>query len=151
MDHAARHIRELPSRILDRAETLCVDGYAEHAIIAAQSACELACEQVIHAAIVAKELAYMQSSLDALISSYNLSAEKTRGVYNALADDSIQDCSFWHRYKELVNLRNHIVHRGDSASSETARPLIAVARQLVTHVMQRADRIRAEPQAESRG
>jgi uncharacterized protein YutE (UPF0331/DUF86 family) len=139
MEHAAKDVRDLPLRLLERASALCRHGYGEHAIIAAQSACELACEQAIHTAIVTRNLTYMHKSLAALIYNYSVSNNKTRGIYNDLVDDSIEQCRFWNHYKQLVDLRNNIVHHGKTVDSDVASPLIAAAQDLVKHVMARTN------------
>jgi hypothetical protein len=135
----AQHVRDLPLHILDRAETLCASGFTEHAVIAAQSACELSCEQVVHEYIRLRGVAYLQESLGELVSNYNVANHRTRNLYNALASDTIQQLSIWPQYTELVKLRNRIVHNGQSADLDTARRLIGVARELVTHLMSKPD------------
>ena len=120
--------------LLDTARQLLQQNHREIVLVTAQMACENYTEQIFVAAYHKKGIAYLEQPIDDLVPSYNLANEKVRSLYVALTGDRIHDQPFWPKYKELVTLRNKVMHSGARVSKDQAEEACKVADQLVTHL-----------------
>ena len=106
----------------------------EIAVILSQMACEIVCELAFTAVVAKKKVSGLQTTVDELLPSYNLGAERVRKAYVALSGDKITTQPYWADFKAHVKRRNQIVHKGARATPVDAEESIAVAKSLVSHL-----------------
>jgi hypothetical protein len=124
--------------LLERAEQLAQTDFYQAALVTAQTACEMCCEQACSILLKQRRLDFLQDPLHNLCSNnYNVASPRMTGLYNALSDSRIQDEPFWGAYKHLVEHRNRVVHRGAAVTREEARAHLATARNLIDTIHRR--------------
>jgi HEPN domain-containing protein len=129
--HTSQHKRDFSIHLLEKAEQLCQTGFYEAALVTAQSACEICCEQTFTLFLKQNDIAFIQSALRGLITNYNVSNGKTTKLYSAVARERIQDQPFWQAYKALVEHRNNVVHKGEPVSKEQAEGYLTTAKDII--------------------
>lgn len=129
------------ARILTTARQLHEAGVHEAAVVAAQSACEVACEWAIARLLLRRGAGYLHKCLDEMVGSYNLTGRVCH-LYVALSGDRVQDQPFWAKLTECVKLRNRVVHDGQTVSAEWAARHLEVAQHVIRHLEQRCGEMR---------
>jgi Nudix N-terminal len=121
-----------PEALLTKAQELIVNGDFSIAVVVAHMACEISVERAISQAFATKDIGYLEVSVLAFLSGYNLANERIRDLYNAITGDQIQNQSFWGPFKASAKRRNDAVHGGKTitkadaeASYQTTSDLIA--------------------------
>lgn len=121
-------------RLLSKARTLLADGEFDYAIVAAQTACEIAIARAMRR-LVAAQAAHLQTNIEALlVGRYSLSDKRVSSLWDSLAVDSIRSEAFWEPYVEHRARRNAIVHQGTTYALAEAKSSIQVAEGLCLHV-----------------
>ena len=125
---------DFPGLLLDKAEQLCQSGFCEAALVTAQSACEICCEQVLSFMLKQRRIDYLQGALHDLLTNYNVANPKTRKLYCAVTGAAIERQPFWQAYHELVKHRNRVVHKGESVSSKEVEFYLKTAKGVIDYL-----------------
>jgi DNA-binding GntR family transcriptional regulator len=84
-----------------------------------------------------KGIEYLEEHIESFLTGNNLANEKIRKVYSALADDPIQQQSFWGEFAESAKRRNLVSHKGRIVKEVEARRSVAAAEALIDHLEKR--------------
>ena len=123
-------------RILEEAERFNSINEYRVAIIFAQTACEIATERAIIAALKNRQVSELEDVVDELFMSYSIKNEKVRMLYSALTGDDLTVQKFWADLRQSAVWRNDIVHDGKEADSSMAKRAIEAARLYIEHIQQ---------------
>jgi hypothetical protein len=123
--------------LLDTAKELRDSGYNDAAIAIAQTACEVCTERVLTDAFTAKGIEYLAKPVDGFVSSYNLGSDRVRKLYTAVTGHNIHqdDTDRWRTFKEHVERRHAVVHRGHAATVEQADASIEAVEYIIGRLL----------------
>jgi hypothetical protein len=123
-----------PEALLAKAQELIASNDFSIATVVAHMACEIAVERTLSRAFADKGLGYLEKSVSALFSGYNLGNERIRNLYNAMTGNEIQNQSFWYAFMESSKRRNAAVHAGATITKGDAEASYKAASDLVTYL-----------------
>jgi len=105
------------------------------AVIVAQTACEVATENVLSGLLQHHRLpAVFEPWVKDGIRRGDISDRRVLSLYRALSgDDSITKEPFWEPYRKHVNARNRVVHQGAHVSRQEASDSCDIALKLIRH------------------
>ena len=126
---------DYPQQLLVIAQELLHEKRFEICVVTAAMACEFQVARTFDALFKANGLHKIQSSLESLIPTYNLSNEKLRKLYCDLTGDSIQHRPFWSEYKILIQLRNKTVHGGARLQQSNTLVALTAAERLIRYLV----------------
>jgi hypothetical protein len=120
----------------------------EHAlaVVVAQTACEVLIGEVLPTLVQPHVTDDLFPWVLERVRQYTLNDHQTRDLWSVVAGSAIQEQEFWSSYKAHLDLRNRIVHRGESATAGQAVVSLATARALIDYVEKATG---AAPPAES--
>jgi hypothetical protein len=124
--------------LIKTAKDLKDQGHPEAAIVTAQTACEVCTEIFLEAGFRDQDITYLKDPITKLLPNYNVANPRVRSIYETVCDDQIGREPFWARFKQHVERRNRIVHRGENASQQDAEDSIAVAEEVIVHIRSKA-------------
>jgi len=122
--------------LLKTAKELHTQGYHAASIVTAQTASEVCTELVLTDALRAKSSEDLADLIRQMIRNYDLNNDRVRNLYEALTGDLIQHETFWKSFKEHVDRRHKIVHRGRQASAQEAADSITAVESVIEHLLQ---------------
>lgn len=104
----------------------------------AQSAIEVATENVLALAFEAREIPGLKDPVMRLFRSYSLTNDSLYRVYHGLTGDDIKnrDEPLWRDFCRHVDRRNKVVHSGRLVSEEDAEDSVSIAERMVPHFAQ---------------
>lgn len=110
----------------------------EHAlaVVVAQTACEVLIREVLPTLVQPHVTEDVFPWALERIRQYALNDRQTQGLWSRVAGSAIQDQDFWPAYKTHLDLRNRIVHRGESAIADEAAASLTTAEALIDYVEQ---------------
>ena len=118
--------------LLAKAQELITQGDFSIAVVVAHMACEISVETALSRAFAEKGIVYLEESVLAFLSGYNLANKRIRKLYNALTGKEPQDQLFWEEFTKSADRRNQAVHnklfvtKADAeASCKAASALVA--------------------------
>jgi hypothetical protein len=122
--------------LLAKSHDLIAKGEFSIAVVVAHMACEISAERAISRAFAEKGIEYLEGSVLAFVSGYNLATPCIRDLYNAVTGKEIQKQPFWQAFKESVKRRNKVVHtkRGETATKAEAEHSYDAASYLVAYL-----------------
>jgi hypothetical protein len=122
--------------LLAKSQELISRGDFNIATVVAHMACEIAAERAISLAFAIRGLGYLEDAVTSFVFGYNLSTERIRNLYNALALSGrrIQDQRFWEAFMASANRRNAVVHKAGSVTKEQAEETQRAATELVAYL-----------------
>ncbi|MFY9726256.1 MAG: hypothetical protein WAJ87_12240 [Bryobacteraceae bacterium] len=123
-----------PQRLLEVAQSLIDQSEFSIAVVVAHMACEVATERSLSESIARKGLQYLEEPLLDFLSGYNLASDRIRKLYSALTGDTVQNASFWQKFKASATRRNEIVHAGAIVGKAEAEESHKAASDLVAHL-----------------
>ena len=123
-----------PQSLLETARELADQEQYNLAIMIAHQGCDIAMERAIARAVGTKKHQSPKDIANSLPSGYSLANERTRELYTALTGDEIQEQPFWQQVKELVALRDQIVHGNKSASRAESEAALRAATSVVNYL-----------------
>ncbi len=120
-------------QLLDTAQAYRRQEEYDVAVIVAQTASELVTESAFETlfrvhGVTEKDRKHL------LPRSYNLTNDRVKALYVLLSHDKIQRQTFWSGFKEHVELRNGIVHKGEKAKARQAQASLDAVTELIAHV-----------------
>lgn len=126
------------SRLAAAANQFLANDQLAECVIWSVMASEVLTEQVFYEAYWARQLAPLGDAISELFQSYNLANERVRRIYETLTDDKPTATPWWPDFKDLVQLRNGVVH-GDSRSLDRTRVVRGHngAMSLINHLLSR--------------
>jgi hypothetical protein len=126
----ARHFE-----LLANARELLDDNRCEFAIIASQIAVEIYTELAVTALVERLGLDAFGAAVLDTIDGYGPHRRRVQALWNALTADTIQQrATVWRDYREHVERRNDVVHRGHKASASEARASLEAATQMLLYL-----------------
>jgi hypothetical protein len=123
-----------PMQLLEAAHEMIKRQQHEVAVVTSQMACEICAERVFRAYFKAKNVEYLEDSVEDLMPSYNLANDKVRRLYTVLTDDPIHQMHFWAEYKIMVSIRNKAIHAGTRIQDNQSELVLRVAKLLIKHL-----------------
>jgi hypothetical protein len=123
-----------PQNLLNFAKDLIAQQQFSIAVVVAYMACEIATERSFAAAIAAKGLQHIESSIRASLNGYSLNNHRNRRWYTSLTGDSIQKQAFWQDFTTFAKRRNKIMHGGILVNKLEADESYKAASSLVAHL-----------------
>ena len=120
--------------LLASAHSAYDEGDYKVAVILAQTAVEVFTEKTLGQLYHRRDIAYLKPEFENLLINYNLGNAKVSGLYMALADDNINQQSFWKAFTDHVGLRNDLVHDGADATADQAAVSLKVVGQIIGHI-----------------
>ena len=123
-------------QLLEIVKNLSTQGQHSFAIVLAHTACELAVEQVFNKLFEDRKLTDFREFIMPGRLSYNISANDIKERYNKLANDKIQSDknAFWKPFKDSVERRKEIVHRGVMFKQEDAEKSLKAIKYLIKYL-----------------
>jgi HEPN domain-containing protein len=108
----------------------------EHAlaVVVAQTACEVLIREVLPTLVQPHITDDVFPWARERIRQYALNDRQTQDLWARVAGSAIQDEDFWPAYKSHLDLRNRIVHRGESATADDAAASLSTAEALIDYV-----------------
>src|SRR5207249_1489513 len=101
------------------------------AVVIAQTACEVLTAQVIGHLLTIRQAGYLEDWIQRRRWTFSLTNKVVCDLYETLSGDSIARSPLWERYKEHVERRNRVVHRGVSPAPAEGEDSYAVAVELI--------------------
>jgi hypothetical protein len=123
--------------LLDKARELIARGDFSIGVVVAHMACEISSERAISRAFTEKGIEYLEESVLAFVSGYNLATPRIRNLYNAVTGNRIQDQVFWPDFMKSADRRNAAVHRGATVTKAEAEQSYKAASDLVAYLKER--------------
>jgi hypothetical protein len=117
----------------DEAADMIEQRRYELAVIAAQIACEIEIRDAIESAVDAPEGSLARMAIDGP-RSWSLIDKRAEKIFAAIFRKTPTEEKWWRDYKDHVERRNNIVHRGARAAELDARVSLGVAEDLVDWV-----------------
>jgi hypothetical protein len=110
----------------------------EHAlaVVVAQTACEVLIREVLPTLVQPHLTDNVFPWVLERIRQYTLNDRQTQDLWSRVAGSAIQDQRFWAPYKRHLDLRNRILHRGETATAADAAESLATAEALLDYVEQ---------------
>ncbi len=120
--------------LLTKAHELIATGDFSIAVVVAHMACEISAERAISHAFAAKGIGYIEESVLALFSGYNLANDRIRDLYNAVTGNQIQNQPFWGPFTASAKRRNNAVHKGKIITKGDAEASLQAASDFVAYL-----------------
>ncbi len=117
----------------DEAADMIEQRRYELAVIAAQTACEVVIGEAIESAVDAPEGSLAQMAIDGA-RSWSLRDTRARKIFAATLGKTPTQEEWWRDYRDHLDRRNNIVHKGAKVSEASARRSLGVAEDLVDWV-----------------
>lgn len=117
----------------DEAADMIEQQRYELAIMTAQIACEIEIQDAIEKAADAPEGSLARMAIDAP-RSYSLTDRRAREVFKTLLGQTPTEQGFWAGYRDHVERRNNVVHRGARVTRPEAVASVFVAEEMVDWV-----------------
>jgi hypothetical protein len=110
----------------------------EHAlaVVVAQTACEVLIREVLPTLVQPHLTDNVFPWALERIRQYTLNDRQTQDLWSRIAGSAIQGQNFWAPYTRHLDLRNRIVHRGDTATAHEAAESLSTAEALIDYVEQ---------------
>ncbi|HEV2292270.1 MAG TPA: hypothetical protein VGR35_00345 [Tepidisphaeraceae bacterium] len=125
-------------RALAKARGYFDAGDLDHAVIAAQTASELAVRRALTAIYGRRGIGDLDGALNRLLGKSNITNPKVQAYFAALSGDRATQKPFWNALLASAEKRNAIVHRGEVATEADAQNAILANEQaidwLITHI-----------------
>ncbi len=127
--------------LLASARQLIDAGHSQAAVLVAQMACEVFIAQLLVALMEAKGLKEAAAWAEAQRGGFSFVNSETRALYRSLSGEKIQDTfAQWKDYKDHVELRNRVAHRGEKVSKRKAEEVCVVVEALTPHLRRPAEK-----------
>jgi hypothetical protein len=129
--------RTYPGQLMNLAADLIKEKRYPLAVIVVHMACEIAVERAIWEALDARGAQYTKE--DRFLG-YNLKQQKVRKLYKDATGDNVPSSvgtKTWKAFKTSSNLRNSIIHEGQTASEIDAAASYGAADALLRHLESR--------------
>ncbi len=117
----------------DEASDMIEQQRYELAIVAAQIACEIEIKEAVETGVDAPEGSLARMAIDGP-RSWSLIDKRAQKVFAAVIGETPTEEDWWRDYRDHVERRNNIVHRGARAAELDARRSLGVAEELVDWV-----------------
>jgi hypothetical protein len=122
--------------LMEQAKSLLDEGRQHLAVVVAQTACEVLTEQLMTALTERLDEPLRKWARGRLPRTHDLDDDRVRGLYVALTADAIQTAPFWASFKQHVDRRHQVVHRGTKVSAAEGQESYDAVQQLLTHLEQ---------------
>jgi hypothetical protein len=128
--------------LLETARTFADEHNHELAVVSAVMAAEIVSTNAMAQLIRARIPEGIQEEVERLLPRGSLMKQKNaRQLWDKLTGDQIAKADFWPSYDKVTNLRNSLVHRGQSATAAEAEEAIATATKMMEHVRETVRRV----------
>ena len=119
----------MAQRAIDRNENAL-------AVILAHAASEVFTERAFKLIFSFKQIDYIYDNvLDPVWEYNNLKSKKARDLYKVTTGDDItKDKMFWSKFRNHVDRRNRIAHRGETATCAEAQESCQTVKELIEHI-----------------
>lgn len=126
-----------PEVLFQTAERLFGNGEYGVAVVVAHTACEVAVERVISQSFASSSIPQVADAIDNLLNGYNIANSKVHSLFKALTgrDVALEKQSIWSKFHASVKRRNETVHTGKQPTRAEAEESMAVAREMVGHLV----------------
>jgi hypothetical protein len=123
-----------PAHLIETARRLFNDHDLRPAVVMAQSAIEVATENVLGLAFETRNVPELREPVMRLFRSYSLTNASLYRVYQALTGDDFKNCepTLWQDFCEHVERRNRVVHSGKRVTEDDVEASVSVAEAMVT-------------------
>jgi hypothetical protein len=118
--------------LLAKSKDLIAKGEFSIAVVVAHMACEISAEQAMSRAFANKGIEYLEDSVLAFLSGYNLKTTRIRNLYNAVTGRQIEN--FWQAFTVSATRRNDLMHKGRTATKAEAEASYKAATDLVAYL-----------------
>jgi hypothetical protein len=113
--------------LLARAKEEGAKGNTQFAVVLAQAACELATEDALNELMRVRSAEYLSDSILGIFKTTNLTDDRLRGIFAALAGEGPESEVWWESYREAQKVRHSVAHEGKQVSTAQAQSAIAAA------------------------
>ena len=125
-----------PALLLHTAHRLFDDHDLRPSVVMAQTAVEVATENLLGAAFEARGVDDLRDPILALFTSFSLKNKRLFALYQSLTRDDLKksEPALWKDFCAHIDRRNDIVHTGKRVSTEEAKASVDVAERMVEHL-----------------
>jgi len=123
-----------PQQLIALAERLLNEQEFSISVVVAHVAAEVAASRKLTEAFGARGISDIEDVVTGFFSGSSMANERTRKLYSALTCDNIASQPFWSDFKLSATLRNHIAHKGATASQGEAEMAIRVSSAMIKHL-----------------
>jgi hypothetical protein len=123
-------------RLLNKAKALNGAGEYEYAVVAAQTACEVAIGDAMRSQLARQSSTLLQAVTDLIGGGrWAMTDKRVQGVWAGLTGDGFRQLDFWPAYDQHTGRRHKIVHAGGTVTEDEAAASIAVAEQVCAYMV----------------
>jgi HEPN domain-containing protein len=125
-----------PARLLQTARRLFEEHDLRPSVVMAQTAIEVATENVLAAAFRARSAEDIGTPVLDLFTTFNLKNPRLYGVYQAVTHDDVKaaDPELWRDFSEHIKRRNEVVHTGRKVSPAEAESSVDAAERFLAYL-----------------